>query len=236
MRSLNRRSPKTIQGVYIHSIRTTASIQVGHLANSSAYPTHTISSTIPNRSLLSIALSMHCFLLSYSKLLQKLPDIIAEDEGLPELQDADEIIARHFVQLREHHFSGVWGYEATEDDDWSGLLWNLIHICFEAGLTTEETYSVASASTLNKYRRDNRPARYLWRDVTKAAKLQEGLNAFSRPFDMPELIPGERYKLGQRTFVEEYAAWGREATDACPQYHDLTAFMLLSRSEEHSSE
>jgi len=160
--------------------------------------------------------------------LTKTPDIIAEDEGLPELQDADEIIARHFVQLREHHFSGVWGYEATEDDDWSGLLWNLIHICFEAGLTTEETYSVASASTLNKYRRDNRPARYLWRDVTKAAKLQEGLNAFSRPFDMPELIPGERYKLGQRTFVEEYAAWGREATDACPQYHDLTAFMLLS--------
>src|SRR3972149_4686014 len=73
MRRLNPRPAKTIQGVYIHSIRTTASIQVGHLANSSAYPTHTISSTIPNRSLLSIALSMHCFLLSYSKLLQKLP-------------------------------------------------------------------------------------------------------------------------------------------------------------------
>lgn len=160
--------------------------------------------------------------------LTKTTDIVAEDAELPEIRDADTIIAQNFVELRKNRFWGVWDSEPTADDDWSKMLWNLIHICIESKLTKEETYSVASASNVNKYRRDNKPARYLWRDVLKAAKQHEGFNAFSRPFEMPELIPGEKYKLGQRTFVEEYSAWAQEATDACPQYHDLTAFMLLS--------
>lgn len=160
--------------------------------------------------------------------LTQTPDIVAEDKGLPELEDAEGIIARHFIKLREKNFHALWGYEPNDSDDWSKLLWSLILTCLEAGLTKEETFSIAAASHCNKYARDNRPLRYLWRDVSKAAKVHESVNAFSGPFGMPELIPGDDYKLGARSFVEEYAAWAREATDACPQYHDLTAFILLS--------
>lgn len=160
--------------------------------------------------------------------LTQTPEVVTEDTGLPEIEPAEKIIARHFVQLQKHNFASVWDYEATADDDWSKLIWNLILICLESKLTPEETFSVASASSVNKYRRDNRPARYLWRDVTKAVKIHENINTLAAPFTMPELIPGDEYKLGQRTFIEEYSAWAREATDACPQYHDLTAFILLS--------
>lgn len=152
-----------------------------------------------------------------------------EDESVPDPEDPSKIIATHQIELRDRNFHLQWGYEPTEDDDWSKLLWRLINTCLEAGLSREETFSVAYASPVNKYRRDNRPSRYLWRDVNKAANQLKNFEvlADSVIFDMPELIPGEKYKLGT-SFIEQYVSWGKAATDACPQYHELAAFILLS--------
>lgn len=153
------------------------------------------------------------------------------DATLPEPEDAADVIGRYQTALRKTDFSHLWVYEPTEDDDWSRLLYRLELTCFEAGMTKEEVYSIAYASSLNKYKRDNRPTRYLWKEVQKAAmqaaKSIEVLSS-SNYANMPELIPGQKYKFKKDTFVEEYTKWGKEATDACPQYHELSAFILLS--------
>lgn len=154
---------------------------------------------------------------------------IEEDADIPEIEDADQIIARNFRKLQEHGFANLWAYEPTADDDWSKLLWRLLMVCLESGLDKNETFSVAYHSSVNKYARDNKPVRYLWRDVSKAALQLSKFEvlATTKPFEMPELIPGDKYKLGS-TIVEKYIAWGEEATDASPVYHELSSFIVLS--------
>lgn len=152
------------------------------------------------------------------------------DESIPELGDAEAIIVRHISRLSRTDFSNVWGFEPTEKDDWSKLLWRLLLSCFEAGMTKEEAYTVGYASDVNKYKRDNRPDRYLWRDVVKAhgSAVSMEIITNSARFDMPELIPGDDYKFKKKSFIDEYVEWGKEATDAPEQYHELGAFILLS--------
>ncbi len=155
---------------------------------------------------------------------------IEYDEQIPEAQVAEEIIRKHQNALLKNGFSQVWDYEPTESDDWSKLLWRLHMICLESGLTLEETYSIAFHSSVNKFRRDDRPARYLWQEVQKAYDKIFGLEILlgGSVFDMPELIPGESYKFDLPFFVDDYVSWGKEATDARPQFHELSSFVLLS--------
>lgn len=150
------------------------------------------------------------------------------EQSIPEQQDVEEIIAKYAIQLKHKGFNKVWGYEPVDGDDWSRLLWRLMLICFESGLDKDETFSVANASTVNKYARDRKPLRYLWQDVGRAAAASKKTTAGVKIFSMPELIPGENYKFKKKSFIEEYTEWGRKATDACAQYHDLSAFILLS--------
>jgi len=152
-----------------------------------------------------------------------------EDAAVPKVaDDADAIIARHFGRLSERGFPHVWGIDAVKGER-SSKLWNLICICLEAGLTEEETYTVAYHSTVNKYRIDNRPDRYLWREVKKAALQLKNFTVLGNavPFEMPELIPGDNYKLGS-SLIERYIRWGTKVTDAVPRYHELTVFIVLS--------
>lgn len=152
-----------------------------------------------------------------------------EDQSIPDLGNVDAIITRYGTALGERGFPQLWQYEPVAGDDWSKLLWRLIMICYESGMDKEEVFTVAYHSSVNKYERDKRPVRYLWRDVLKAgiqfSKFE--ILASTNPFQMPELIPGERYKLGS-SLVERYVRWGEEATDACSQYHELSIFILLS--------
>lgn len=152
-----------------------------------------------------------------------------EDAEIPEVHDAEEIIARNYGKLRENGFPALWAYEPDSNDDWSKLLWRLIMVCLESGLDKHETFSVAYHSSVNKYARDNKPIRYLWRDVSKAALQLSKFEvlATNRPYEMPELIPGDNYKLGS-SFIEKYIKWGEEATDASVEYHELSVFILLS--------
>lgn len=128
-------------------------------------------------------------------------------------------------------FASIYEQEPDDDADWSKLLWRLLNICIEAGMSREETFVVALNSKVNKYARDNRPLRYLWRDVCKAWEKQEKLtlltNDFS-PLKMPVLVQLDELEKLDKTFVHDYRAWGEQATDAVPQYHDLCAFIALS--------
>lgn len=156
------------------------------------------------------------------------PEEIELEESIPTILDAEEIIAKNAIPLKHNNFNSIWGYEPTGDDDWSRLLWRLMLICFESGLTKQETFSIANASLVNKYARDNKPIRYLWIDVGRAAASAAKYVAGDSSIRMPKLIPGDDYEFKNKSFIEEYTDWGKNATDACPQYHDLSAFILLS--------
>lgn len=158
------------------------------------------------------------------------PEDVQLDNSIPELGDAEKIIAARQAGLRKTDFATVWAHEPTPEDDWSKWLWRLLLCCFEAGLNKEEAYTVSYHSTVNKYRRDKRPDRYLWRDVQKAYERAVGLEiiASASAFEMPELIPGDNFDLPKDSFIDEYVSWGQESTDAPPQYHEISSFILLS--------
>lgn len=152
------------------------------------------------------------------------------DDSIPDEGDASKVIVKYLARLARTDFNNLWDFEATAEDDWSKLIWRLLLSCFEAGMSKEEVYTVGSASSVNKYKRDNRPVRYMWKDVLKAHRQFTSMTAIANAavFEMPELIPGDDYKFKDKSFIDEYVAWGKQATDAPAQYHELGAFILLS--------
>lgn len=155
----------------------------------------------------------------------ELTEAVPKIEKLP---NAEMIIYKHQMNLERTAFNSVYTYEPEIDEDWSKILWRLLNICYEAGMSSEEVFAVALTSKCNKYARDGRPASYLWRDVLKAHTQQSKLTLLtedSKPLTMPQFVGP---KECTDTFITGYRAFGEAATDAIPQFHDLAAFMLLS--------
>jgi len=155
---------------------------------------------------------------------------VSDAPNLEELPSAEDVIRKHYVKLKRTNFEDRWTMQPTPADDWSKLLWSLIKTCLETGLTPEETYVIAANCNFNKYDRDKRPIKYLWREVNKARKQIESFEAIVSTglLEMPELIPGQQYGDLNKSFIDEYREWGLKATDAPGQYHDLSGFILLS--------
>lgn len=169
--------------------------------------------------------------------LPKIEHASTEQIGeVPVIKDlpASELVIYKFADaLRKTKFQALYTQEPDNEDDWSRLLWNLIHICFEAGMSAEETYVVTHGSSVNKYNRDHRPASHLWRDIQKAASGAQRLEVITanfRPLIMPTLIDLQEYAEppDNDTFVTRYKDWAIQATDAIPDFHDLSAFIALS--------
>lgn len=123
-------------------------------------------------------------------------------------------------------------YTQTPDDkaDWSRILWRFVKSCLEMGMTREETLVVSMTAACNKYVRDNRPVQYLWRDIVKAEAeynrytiLVGGKVEFLK---MPVLVDPDDVK--EDAFIKSYKDWANQATDAPPQYHELSCFIALS--------
>lgn len=153
----------------------------------------------------------------------------ADMPKLEDLPDAEKAIYKYMPALNRTHFKEMYAVEP--DEDWSKVLWRLLNICLEAGMTKEETFAVAISAKCNKYARDNRPITYLWREVVKASSIQEQVNAINEKFEpllMPELVSEEEIAETEDTIIEEYIKWATEATDAVKVYHELSAFVLLS--------
>ena len=147
-----------------------------------------------------------------------------------EIPDAIKTIGKfqpHFTDLPR--FVERFETEPDAEDDWSSRMWNLINMCFEAGMDEVETFAVARSAKCNKYKRDNRPERYLWLEVLKAKNKYVRIGDFQAPettFVMPQIYDGDTDN--EFTFVDTYREYGQSATDAPSQFHDLGGFMILS--------
>lgn len=153
-----------------------------------------------------------------------------EDQVTPILKSlptADLIIYHYAAHLQGSQFAATYSEEPTAETDWSKVIWKLIHICLEAGMSAEETLVIANSAPCNKYARDGRPIEHLWRDIVKAKSKTDSINLIFGDFKaltMPVLVP----EPASETFIDEYREWASEATDAIVTFHDLCIFILLS--------
>lgn len=119
-----------------------------------------------------------------------------------------------------------------EEGKWSHALWSLQMLCFEARLSREQVYIIARDSACNKYARDQKDERLLWKDVCRAYVRNEENMKIIAPEDKPlrELLTGEELaRISTRdTFVERYIRWASSLGDAAVQYHQAGALVALS--------
>lgn len=151
---------------------------------------------------------------------------------IEDLPPAEGIIYKYRSQLQKTAFFELLNSDPPDEADWSKLLWRLVNICIEAGMSKDEAYACCLTAKCNKYARDNRSPVYLWREITKADLQQERITAASladfKPLVMPKLLEDDELSQLPRTFIEDYCDWASAATDAVPEYHELCAFILLS--------
>ena len=122
--------------------------------------------------------------------------------------------------------------------DWSKNLWRLELILFEAGLSREEVYIVASEAACNKFERDglSNTQDLLWKDVIRAEahiKARSSIEVIRDPeYDINDkllLTEDEREFADQfETVVDKYVKWAETNTDAAKEYHVASAFIILS--------
>lgn len=149
---------------------------------------------------------------------------------LPETS-ADDLLAARRHELNPN----VWPlFYNTPTNDWSGALWQLEMILFEHDYSAEEVFIIAEASACNKFRRDNKPREYLWRDVCKAhdnfKKKESQLFYTAEDINAPILLTDAERKAieASPSIIEEYVEWGKSLGDAAWQYHEAGAFVILS--------
>lgn len=160
----------------------------------------------------------------------------ATSDPMPEMLPTEaplDLLQRYRRSMNPIIFS-LFSIEPPADGEggWSKALWQLQMLCFEAGLSREEVFYIASESACNKYRRDNRNPRLLWEEVCRAYVTSvEKLNVL-----VPETVALqpiiseaelERIK-DYETFIERYIKWASSLGDAAKQYHQASAFMALS--------
>jgi hypothetical protein len=123
-----------------------------------------------------------------------------------------------------NRFTSLYTLEPAEDEDWSKILWTLEVLCFRAGMEAEEVFLVVKEAPCNKYQRDGRPVEHLWREVLKCAESFGNLPVEKELLTMPQFV-GEP---ASETFIDQYKSWACEATDAVSEFHELSAFIVLS--------
>ena len=145
-------------------------------------------------------------------------------------QSADELLQERRMALNPL----IWKYYSQEPEtDWSRTLWNLQMLLFEAGFDRLQVYIICREAKCNKYSRDGKPARLLWKEVCRAdakAAFHEKL-LLDRPQQYVPLLSDEEsaeVEAAQPTFVERYIDWASTLGDAAAQYHQAGAFVCLS--------
>ena len=160
-----------------------------------------------------------------------------EHDPMPEVLPTEtpgEIMQRYRKSLNTIVFS-IHSQEPTqsaEEGGWSKPLWQLQMLCYEAGMSREEVFVIASDAACNKYRRDNKHPRLLWEEVCRAYLTTiEKLNILvpETETQSPLITADELASLeGYETFVERYIAWASSLGDAAKVYHQAGALMILS--------
>jgi hypothetical protein len=144
----------------------------------------------------------------------------------------DDVLKEHRKNINPRFWT-LFYEEPTSD--WSKALWQLELLLLESGLSREETFAIANQSACNKYRRDGRDEKLLWKEVCKAEQHTQSLTAELQgvadvdiPFH-PILTDEERaHAIANPGFVEDYVEWASTLGDAAWQYHQVGAFTILS--------
>lgn len=161
----------------------------------------------------------------YTNVEIEMPDIDS-------LQDADDLLTEFRLKISNRAFQL---FAQEPDDDWSKPLWNLQLMLFEADLTREQVFAIVREAKCNKYARDGRSEKLLWKDVCRAeAQNKTNIRLLTGQDDdewQPPLLSDEeraRVEQSPDTFVERYSTWAKSLGDAAPQYHEAGAFVCLS--------
>jgi hypothetical protein len=143
-------------------------------------------------------------------------------------EDATETMQRYRNKMNP----SVFGMYVTEPEhDWSRALWRMLMFMFEAGMTREEVFHVASSAACNKYTRDGKPADYLWKDVCRAyLRVEENAASIVTSTELADLVSDQELRdlADEDTFVEQYIKWAKSVGDAAEAYHQGSAFTVLS--------
>jgi len=159
-----------------------------------------------------------------------------DHDPMPEVlptEAAVDILQRYRRSINPIVFS-IHSQPPNDDEEggWSKPLWQLQMLCFEAGLSREEVFVVASDAACNKYKRDGKHPRLLWEEVCRAYLMTvEKLNILVPETEKqaPLITPDELKSLdGYETFVERYIEWASTLGDAAVAYHQAGALMILS--------
>lgn len=130
--------------------------------------------------------------------------------------------------------SKVWMLlRVPPEKDWSKALWSLEMRLAESGLSREDMFSLARSAACNKYVRDNRNERLLWKEVCRAwikHRERSSIIQDATAFKDPELLSDEDLKVvaEDRTFIDDYIDWAKTVGDAAEAYHHAGAFICLS--------
>lgn len=158
------------------------------------------------------------------------------DEDIPFPESLPETTAREMLyeyRLRINPSVADLFDQTPADGKWSQNLWSLMMMCFESGMTLEYVFVVASEAACNKFKRDGRDPKYLWKDVVRAYfKHQQniGIASVSKEEEPPLISDEEKTHVEslEPGWVERYIDWARNLGDAAHQYHQASAFIALS--------
>jgi hypothetical protein len=156
-----------------------------------------------------------------------------EDE-LPQLPAMDLLQSRHErVNPLVFNLFGREPEPGEYKEGWSGALWKLIMMLYEAGFERNEVLHICRTAACNKYLRDGRSATDLWNDICRGYfKFQERIKTTLVPelTVRPDLLSQEEEESvkGRETFVDRYIKWASRLGDAAVQYHQAGAFVILS--------
>lgn len=175
----------------------------------------------------------------FDKLIPAVTETLASGESLAQppdnLPEVDNVLYK--FKPFDEEFRRLYTISPDANADWSRIMWRFINKLFTMGASPEEVFVVVKNAACNKYKRDNRPEGYLWRDVQKAAQEHERYQSLqihghrSAELEMPHLVDFDEFE--EDTFIKDYKAWADEATDAPEQYHELGVFILLSAIASH---
>lgn len=154
---------------------------------------------------------------------------------VPDPEDLAESAEALLQEKRRMMNPLLWSlYNVEPTGTWSETLWQLHMLCFEAGFTREESFLIARDAKCNKYARDGRSEKLLWKEVCRAHARGEGTAELLVLPGGPErttLLTEEEQDIVRRqpdSFVERYITWARGLGDAAHQYHQAGAFIILS--------
>lgn len=164
------------------------------------------------------------------------PEYTQTDIPLPEASDLPDKSAEDLLQERRLQLNPlIWRLfsDAPRDGEWSQDLWNLEMLLFETGYDRNEVFVIVQEAKCNKYARDGKPVRLLWKDVCRAelrAAAHEKLLVQEAEKKVALLSEEEKAVVSNLpdTFVEKYIKWASSLGDAATQYHQAGALVILS--------